>query len=68
MESIKEIHYKARKRILRYIKGTIRYAILYNNLKHDHLVSNTYNDFVRSINDKNSTLSYAFHLGIGLIS
>jgi len=68
VESPKETHWKEGKNILRYIAGTIQYVIFYTNSKDNHIVGYTNSDFVRSIDDKKSTSSYEFQVGISLIS
>eukprot|EP00253_Pinus_taeda_P008164 PITA_08164 len=68
MERPKEAHWQAAKRILRYVKGTKMFGILYNVSKHSDLVGYTDSDCAGSIDDRKSTSSYVFHMGSGAIS
>eukprot|EP00253_Pinus_taeda_P008751 PITA_08751 len=68
METPKETHWQATKRILRYVNGTKQYGILYTATSDFRLVSYTDNDWAGSVDDKKSTSEYAFHLGFGAIS
>ena len=49
METPKETHWSAGKRILRYIAGTKDCGIMYANTKKKDLIKYTYNDFVGSL-------------------
>ena len=51
MERPKEAHWQATKRILRYVKGTKRYGILYTNLENFELIGYTNSDWAGSIDD-----------------
>eukprot|EP00253_Pinus_taeda_P006314 PITA_06314 len=68
MERPKEAHWQAAKRILRYVKGTKRFDILYNVLEHSDLVGYTDSDWAGSVDDRKSTSSYVFHMDSGAIS
>eukprot|EP00253_Pinus_taeda_P019228 PITA_19228 len=68
MERPKEAHWKAAKRILRYVKGTKMFGILYNVSEHSDLVGYTDSDWARSVDDRKSTSGYVFHMGSGAIS
>eukprot|EP00253_Pinus_taeda_P028689 PITA_28689 len=68
MEMPKEAHWQAAKRILRYVKGTKRFGILYNVSERSDLVSYTDSDWARSVDDRKSTSGYLFHMGSGAIS
>ena len=68
MDKPKEIHCKARKRILRYIAGTKNFGILYAHLDHYKLLGYTDSDWIASLDDKRSTLGHIFNLGSGAIS
>ena len=68
MERPKEAHWQAAKRILRYVKGTKRFGILYTTSKYSDLIGYTDSDWAGSIDDRRSTTSYVFHMGSGTIS
>eukprot|EP00253_Pinus_taeda_P022758 PITA_22758 len=68
METPKEAHWQAAKRILRYVKGTKKFGILYNVSEHSDLVGYTDSDWARSVDDRKSTSGYVFHMGSGAIS
>ena len=68
MERPKEAHWQAAKRILRYVKGTKRYGILYTTSENFELIGYTNSDWAGSVNDRKSTSSYVFHMGSGAIS
>ena len=68
MERTKEAHSQATKRILRYVKGTKRYGILYTSSENFELIGYTNSDWVGSIDDRKSTSRYDFHLGSRSIS
>eukprot|EP00253_Pinus_taeda_P027989 PITA_27989 len=68
MERPKEAHWQATKRILRYVKGTKKFGILYNVSEHSDLVGYTDSDWVGSVDDRKITSSYVFHMGSGAIS
>ena len=68
MEKPKDAHWQAGKRILRYVKGTKRYGILYTATECSDLVGYTDSDWVGSVDDRKSTSGYVFHMGSGAIS
>eukprot|EP00253_Pinus_taeda_P005599 PITA_05599 len=69
MERPKETHWQAAKRILRYVKGTKKFGILYNVFsEHSDLVGYTNSDWAGSVDDQKSTSGYVFHMGSGAIS
>eukprot|EP00253_Pinus_taeda_P033673 PITA_33673 len=68
MERLKEAHWQAAKRILRYVKGTKRLGILYTTSECSNLVGYTDSDRVGSVDDRKSTSGYVFHMGSGAIS
>eukprot|EP00253_Pinus_taeda_P028322 PITA_28322 len=68
IERPKEAHWQAAKRILRYVKGTKMFGILYNVSEHSDLVGYTDSDWTRSVDDRKSTSRYVFHMGSGAIS
>ena len=68
MERPKEAHWQASKRILRYVKGTKRYGILYTTSENSELIGYTGSDQAGSVYDRKSISSYVFHMGSGAIS
>eukprot|EP00253_Pinus_taeda_P022001 PITA_22001 len=68
MERPKEAHWHATKRILRYVKGTKRFGILYTVSERSDLIGYTDSDWAGSVNDQKSTSGYVFHMGSGAIS
>ncbi|CAM8878921.1 unnamed protein product [Rhodiola kirilowii] len=54
-----EMHMQAAKRIMRYIKGTLSYGILYRHDK-SHMVGYTDSDYAGDIDDRKSTSGYVF--------
>eukprot|EP00253_Pinus_taeda_P031357 PITA_31357 len=68
MERPKEGHWQAAKRILRYVKGTKMFGILYNVSEYSDLVGYTDSDWAGSVDDRKSTSCYIFHMGSGAIS
>eukprot|EP00253_Pinus_taeda_P007023 PITA_07023 len=68
MERPKEAHWQAAKRILRYVKGTKSFGILYNVSEHSDLVGYTDSDWAGSVDDRKSTSGYVFHMGSETIS
>eukprot|EP00253_Pinus_taeda_P011929 PITA_11929 len=68
MERPKEAHWQATKRILRYVKGTKIFGILYTFSESSDLVGYTDNDWAGSMDDRKSTSGYLFHMGLGAIS
>ena len=67
METPKETHWQAAKRILRYMNGTKGYGILYSSSENFKLIGYTDSDWDGSVDDRN-TSGYVFHLGSGAIS
>eukprot|EP00253_Pinus_taeda_P011870 PITA_11870 len=68
MERPKEAHWQETKRILRYVKGTKRFGILYTSSESSDLVGYTDSDWAGSVDDRKSTSGYIFHMGSGAIS
>eukprot|EP00253_Pinus_taeda_P012346 PITA_12346 len=68
IETSKETHWQATKRILRYVNGTKQYGVLYTTTSDFRLVGYTDSDWAESVNDRKSTLGYVFHFGSGAIS
>ncbi|XP_047181334.1 secreted RxLR effector protein 161-like [Vigna umbellata] len=61
-------HWSAAKQILRYLKGTTEFGILYKKGEKLTLVAYTDSDFAGDINDRKSTSGFVFMLGTGAIS
>lgn len=61
-------HWKATKRILKYIKGTDQLGIEYKFGGEPTLVGYTDSEYAGNIDDRKSTSGYIFHLGSGPIS
>ena len=57
MERPKEAHWHAAKRVLRNVKGTKRFGILYTD-----------SDWAGSVDDRKNTSGYVFHMSSGAIS
>ena len=68
MEKPKDAHWQAAKRILRYVKGTKRFGILYTSSECLDLFGYTDSDWAGSVDDWKSTSGYIFHMGSGAIS
>ena len=68
MKTSHEIHWKAAKRILRYIQGTIQFGIHYSTGGAPLLVDFTDSDWAGDPDDRNSTAGYVFSLGSGPIT
>eukprot|EP00253_Pinus_taeda_P036168 PITA_36168 len=68
METPKETHWKAAKRIVRYANGTKLYGILYAAADDFRLVGYTDSDWPGSVVDRKRTSGYVFHLGSGAVS
>ena len=63
-----ESHWKAAKRILRYVRGTVQFGIHYSSGVTPCLVGYTDSDWAGDPNDRKSTAGYVFTLGSGPIS
>ena len=71
MQTPHEINWKAAKKILRYIRGTIQFGIHYNIGGKPFLIGFTNSNWVNDPDDRNSTAGYVFqswiwtcHLGL----
>ncbi|KAG6516111.1 hypothetical protein ZIOFF_026559 [Zingiber officinale] len=63
MEDPTTTHLKAAKRILRYIKGTIDFGLLYSTSNHFKLEGYSDSDWGGDIDDRKSTIGFAFFMG-----
>ncbi|XP_075111848.1 secreted RxLR effector protein 161-like [Nicotiana tabacum] len=61
-------HWKAAKKVLRYLKGTKDYMLMYRRSKHLEVVGCSDSDFVGCIDTRKSTFGYLFQLAEGEIS
>ena len=68
METPKESHWKAGKRIMRYVNGTKDFGIKYSTSEDFILIGYTENYCGGSINDRKSTSGYTFDFQIGMVS
>eukprot|EP00253_Pinus_taeda_P033844 PITA_33844 len=68
MQNPRESHWKAAKRILRYVRGTIQLGIHYSAKATPLLVGFTDSDWAGDPDDRKSTAGYVFTLGSGPIT
>eukprot|EP00253_Pinus_taeda_P034738 PITA_34738 len=68
MQKPRESHWKAAKRILRYVRGTVRFGIHYSDEASPLLVGFTDSDWATDPDDRKSTVGYVFTLGLGPIT
>jgi hypothetical protein len=68
MHCASELHFKAAKRVIRYVKGTCNFGIRYTRSREFKLVGYSDSDWGGSIDDLKSTSSYCFSLGSGVFS
>ncbi|KAL4387529.1 hypothetical protein GQ457_09G029200 [Hibiscus cannabinus] len=61
-------HFKAAKRVLRYIKGTSNYGVWFKKVEKLSFIGYTDSDWAGSIDDMKSTFGYFFTLGYGVFS
>ncbi|XP_070017782.1 secreted RxLR effector protein 161-like [Nicotiana sylvestris] len=55
-------HWKAAKKVLRYLKGTKDYMLMYKRSKHLEVVGYSNSDFAGCIDTRKSTFGYLFQL------
>ncbi|KAK5794303.1 hypothetical protein PVK06_035523 [Gossypium arboreum] len=63
-----EKHFQAAKRVLKYIKGTQNYGMLFSKVENMKLISYAKSDWARSIDDMKSIPGYLFTLGLAIFS
>jgi hypothetical protein len=63
-----DLHLQAAKRILRYLKGTFDYGIMYKKRSSNDLIAYTDSDYAGDLNDRKSTSGYIFLLSSGAVS
>ena len=69
MEKPTALHLSATKRILRYVKGTLSYGLVYTKSRGDYLLTGfSDRDFGGNIDDRKSTGGMAFYLNESLIT
>jgi hypothetical protein len=68
MTALKVEHWTTTKRVLRYVKGTLDFGILYNRSKYLRLCGYTDSDWVGSVDDRKSTSRYVFSFGTGVVT
>lgn len=68
MESPKDSHWQAEKRIMRYVCGTKNYGIRYLVVDDFKLIGYMDINCVGSTDDRKSTSGYAFNFGSGIVS
>ncbi|XP_047268133.1 secreted RxLR effector protein 161-like [Capsicum annuum] len=66
MHCASEIHLRAVKRILRYIKGTIDYGVKFEKSQSFKLLGFSDSDWAGSVDDMRSTSGHCFSLGSGI--
>ena len=68
MTAPKVSHWKDAKRILRNVKGTLKFGIEFTRSEDFKLTGYTDSNWAGSVDDKRSTLGYVFNLGTGAFS
>ena len=68
MTTPKVEHWTTEKQVLRYVKGTLEFGILYSRSKDPRLCGYTDSDWAGSVDDKKSTSGYVFSLGTGAVT
>ena len=68
IETLSDSHWQVGKKILRYVKGTKGFGILYTTVNDLKLVGYMDSDWAGSIDDRKSTSRYVFHMRSGVIS
>lgn len=63
METPTTTHFKAAKRILQYIKGTIGYGLLYSFSNEFKLIGYSDSDWAGDVDDRKSTTGFVFYRG-----
>ena len=68
MAKLSESHWNVAKKVLRYLKGTMIFGLLYTDKFDVQLVGFSDSDWVGNPNDRRSTIGYAFNIGSEVIS
>ena len=66
MHCASELHLKAAKRVMRYIKGTINFGVKYYQVQDFKLLGFSDSDWAGSFDDMKSTSGYCFSMGSGV--
>ncbi|XP_039026046.1 secreted RxLR effector protein 161-like [Hibiscus syriacus] len=68
MEKLRESHLIAAKRILRYVKSTLNFRLLYKQHASFSLTDFVDTDWAGNVNDRRSTTGYCFNIGSTTVS
>jgi hypothetical protein len=68
MERPTEMHLQAVKRILRYLRGTTEFGIIYRKGDEGQLRAYADSDYAGDVDDRKSTSGFVFMLGTGVVS
>ena len=68
MEEPRQEHFKAAKRILRYVRGSIDQGLFYAHCEDPRLVGYTDNDYGGDLDERKSTSGYMFNIGSAAFS
>ena len=68
MHGASELHLRAAKRILRYVKGTVSYGVKFEKCQSFKLYGFLDSDWAGSLDDMRNTSGYCFNLGTGVFS
>jgi hypothetical protein len=68
MTASKVEHWTAAKRVLRYVKGTLDFGIMYSRSKDPRLCGYTDSDWVGYVDEKKSTSGLVFSVGTGVVT
>jgi len=68
MNCAKESHFKAAKRVLRYVKETLNYGMKFNQLQDFKLQGYFDSDWAWPLDDMKNTSGYCFNFGSGMFS
>ena len=68
IDSQKDAHWQAGKRITRYVSGTKYFGIMYSNSENFKLIGYIRSDNGGRTDDRKNTYGYTFHFGTGVVS
>ena len=68
MESPKDSHWQAGKRIMRYVSGTKDFGIMYSTSKNFKIIGYTDSDNGGNTDDRKRTYGYTFYFGTAIVS